>query len=170
MRRRPDKAKFLQNFLAITDKHRAKLSSKDAEEGEIRELLISLTDEQLDKILTSRELENLRIGYREKVTDVQHSHIKCLPQILPDLFANAAERAQKSGIDGVELHYAHAYTMASFLSALNDREDGYGGSLDGRVRLPLEVFSKVRERVGPNYPVGCRYLSEDCIAGGTHGR
>ena len=167
IRRRPDKAKFLRQFLAITDEHRAKLFSEDIEEVKIRELLMSLNDQQLDDILTTRELEDLRIGYREKVIDVQLPHIKNLPQVLPELFANAAERAQKSGIDGVELHYAHAYTMASFLSRLNNREDGYGGSLEGRVRLPLEVFSKVRERVGPDYPVGCRYLSDDCITGGT---
>ena len=167
IRRRPDKAKFLRQFLAITDEHRAKLFSEDIEEVKIRELLMSLNDQQLDDILTTRELEDLRIGYREKVIDVQLPHIKNLPQVLPELFANAAERAQESGIDGVELHYAHAYTMASFLSRLNNREDGYGGSLEGRVRLPLEVFSKVRERVGPDYPVGCRYLSDDCITGGT---
>ena len=167
IRRRPDKAKFLRQFLAITDEHRAKLFSEDIEEVKIRELLMSLNDQQLDDILTTRELEDLRIGYREKVIDVQLPHIKNLPQVLPELFANAAERAQESGIDGVELHYAHAYTMASFLSRLNNREDGYGGSLEGRARLPLEVFSKVRERVGPDYPVGCRYLSDDCITGGT---
>ena len=167
IRRRPDKAKFLRQFLAITDEHRAKLFSEDIEEVKIRELLMSLNDQQLDDILTTRELEDLRIGYREKVIDVQLPHIKNLPHVLPELFANAAERAQESGIDGVELHYAHAYTMASFLSRLNNREDGYGGSLEGRIRLPLEVFSKVRERVGPDYPVGCRYLSDDCITGGT---
>ena len=167
IRRRPDKAKFLRHFLAITDEHRAKLFSEDIEEVKIRELLMSLNDQQLDDILTTRELEDLRIGYREKVIDVQLPHIKNLPHVLPELFANAAERAQESGIDGVELHYAHAYTMASFLSRLNNREDGYGGSLEGRIRLPLEVFSKVRERVGPDYPVGCRYLSDDCITGGT---
>ncbi|MDC0191129.1 NADH:flavin oxidoreductase [Rhodospirillales bacterium] len=167
IRRRPDKNKFLRQFLAITDEHRAKLFSEDLEEAKIRGLLLSLNDQQLDDILTTRELEDLRIGYREKVIDVQLPHIKNLPHVLPELFANAAERAQESGIDGVELHYAHAYTMASFLSRLNNREDGYGGSLEGRARLPLEVFSKVRERVGPDYPVGCRYLSDDCITGGT---
>ncbi len=86
---------------------------------------------------------------------------------MPDLFADAAERAQKAGLDGVELHYAHAYTMASFLSRKNNRTDGYGGDLKNRVRLPLEVFSKVRERLGKNYPIGCRFLSDECIEGGS---
>jgi len=69
--------------------------------------------------------------------------------------------------DGVELHFAHAYTMASFLSRLNQRTDGYGGDGPGRVRLPLEVLAAVRAAVGPDYPVGCRFLAEECIAGGS---
>ena len=76
-------------------------------------------------------------------------------------------RARQAGFDGVELHYAHAYTMASFLSALNTRDDGYGGDLAGRVRLPLEVYEAVRGAVGGDFVVGCRFLSEECIKNGT---
>jgi dimethylglycine catabolism A len=94
-------------------------------------------------------------------------HIRNLPTVLPGLFADAAARAREAGFDGVELHYAHAYTMASFLSALNTRDDGYGGARENRVRLPLEVFEAVRARVGADYVVGCRYLAEECIAGGS---
>ena len=61
----------------------------------------------------------------------------------------------------------HAYTMASFLSSKNTRSDGYGSALNGRARLPLEVFAAVRERVGRDYPVGCRFLSDECIDGGS---
>ena len=75
-------------------------------------------------------------------------------------------RAQ-AGFDGVELHYAHAYTMASFLSALNTRDDGYGGTRENRVRLPLEVIRAVRGAVGERFVVGCRYLGDECIAGGN---
>jgi 2,4-dienoyl-CoA reductase-like NADH-dependent reductase (Old Yellow Enzyme family) len=57
--------------------------------------------------------------------------------------------------------------MASFLSALNTRDDGYGGDRAERVRLPLEVFARVRERVGAGFAVGCRYLSTDCLDGGS---
>jgi len=67
----------------------------------------------------------------------------------------------------VELHYAHAYTMASFLCPLNVREDGYGGAREHRVRLPLEVLAAVRERVGPGTCVGIRYLGDDVVAGGS---
>jgi 2,4-dienoyl-CoA reductase-like NADH-dependent reductase (Old Yellow Enzyme family) len=118
-------------------------------------------------VLDERELESLRFGYRERVTDTQLTHIRELPQVLPDIFAAAALRAREAGFDGVELHYAHAYTMASFLSARNTREDGYGGALENRVRLPLEVYSAVRERVGRDYTVGVRFLGDEVIEGGN---
>ena len=87
--------------------------------------------------------------------------------MLPGLFADAAERAFAAGFDGVELHYAHAYTMASFLSALNTRDDGYGGPREHRVRLPLEVIAAVRARVGAERVVGCRFLGDDVVEGGN---
>jgi 2,4-dienoyl-CoA reductase-like NADH-dependent reductase (Old Yellow Enzyme family) len=87
--------------------------------------------------------------------------------VLPQLFAEAAVRAEAAGFDGVELHYAHAYTMASFLSRTNDRPDGYGGARENRVRLPLEVFAEVRRRVSRTFAVGCRFLADECIEGGS---
>jgi 2,4-dienoyl-CoA reductase-like NADH-dependent reductase (Old Yellow Enzyme family) len=89
-----------------------------------------------------------------------------LPRVLPDLFAAAAERARIAGFDGVELHFAHAYTMASFLSRTNTRTDGYGGPRENRVRLPLEVIAAVRAKVG-DFVVGCRYLGDEVIEGGN---
>jgi 2,4-dienoyl-CoA reductase-like NADH-dependent reductase (Old Yellow Enzyme family) len=86
---------------------------------------------------------------------------------LPGIFAGAAARAREAGFDGVELHYAHAYTMASFLSAKNDRPDGYGGPREMRVRLPLEVFREVRKCVGDDYVVGVRFLGDESIEGGS---
>jgi len=108
----------------------------------------------------------MRFGYRERVTDLDLPHIRELPAVLPDLFADAAVRAEQAGFDGVELHYAHAYTMASFLSPLNTRDDGYGAAPENRVRLPLEVFERVRARVGEKFVVGCRFLAEECVEGG----
>jgi 2,4-dienoyl-CoA reductase-like NADH-dependent reductase (Old Yellow Enzyme family) len=58
--------------------------------------------------------------------------------------------------------------MASFLSALNTRDDGYGGSREHRMRLPAEVIAAVRERVGRRGIVGCRYLGDDVVEGGNH--
>jgi 2,4-dienoyl-CoA reductase-like NADH-dependent reductase (Old Yellow Enzyme family) len=57
--------------------------------------------------------------------------------------------------------------MASFLSALNTRTDGYGSAREQRVRLPLEVYEAVRAAVGSKFGVGCRFLSEECIEGGN---
>ena len=167
VRRRPEPEKFFQRHLKVTPAHRDALDAHDWSEEHIRDHLVTLADDDLDDILNERELEALRMGYRERVTDTHFDHIRDLPKVLPDLFAQATVRAREAGFDGVELHYAHAYTMSSFLSAPNNREDGYGGARENRARLPMEVFARVREVVGEDYPVGCRFLSEDCITGGN---
>ena len=168
VRRRPTRETYLGRYLQITDAHRRALSSQPLNSDlEVREVLLALPDEQLRVVLTAREIEAMDFGLRERVTDVDQAHIRELPQTLPGIFAAAARRAEAAGFDGVELHYAHAYTMASFLSARNTRTDGYGGSREGRVRLPLEVFRAVRAAVSDPFVVGCRYLSDDCIEGGS---
>ena len=167
IRRRPAAARYLTEFLAITDRHRRAHGRHDAAESEVREWLGSLPHDELVKVLDARELEALDYGHRERVTDLHLPHIRELPLRLPELFAAASRRAREAGFDGVELHYAHAYTMASFLSRRNRRDDGYGGDLAGRARLPLEVYARVRSEVGGDFAVGCRLLSEECIEGGT---
>jgi 2,4-dienoyl-CoA reductase-like NADH-dependent reductase (Old Yellow Enzyme family) len=173
IRRRPEKEKFFSRFLLLGETHRealARITNDErwltAPEAEVRAQLAALDDQLLPEVLDPRELESLERGYRERVTDVHLPHVRELPEVLPTLFADAAERAFAAGFDGVELHYAHAYTMASFLSALNTREDGYGGAREQRVRLPLEVIANVRARVGSRV-VGVRYLSDEVIDGGN---
>jgi dimethylglycine catabolism A len=165
IRRRPEPKKFFERFLAVTDRHRAALPGLS--DAEVRARLSAMSEDELARVLTPDELEALQFGYRERVTDMQHPHIRDLPQVLPDLFADAAVRAEQAGFDGVELHYAHAYTMASFLSRTNTRGDRYGGVRENRVKLPLEVFAEVRRRVGKEFAVGCRFLADECIAGGS---
>ncbi len=167
IRRRPDPGKYFARFLEITPEHRARLGMLNDEEAEVRQALAELEDAELDDVLTAAELEALRFGYRERVTDTHLPEIAALPDTLPGLFAAAARRAQEAGLDGIELHYAHAYTMSSFLSATNTRTDGYGGPPEQRVRLPLEVFAAVRAEVGESYPVGCRFLSDEIVAQGS---
>ena len=164
IRRRPEPERFFREFLAITDRHRALLSGSDEA---IREALARLPESEWQRFLTERELEALEFGERERVTDTWRPHIRELPRVLPDLFARAATHAEEAGFDGVELHYAHAYTMASFLSALNHREDGYGGARLDRIRLPLEVYRAVRAAVSEDFVVGCRFLTDECITGGS---
>ncbi len=167
IRRRPQPEKYFDKYLQITEGIRARLGACDWPEQRIREHLKGLGDEELEQVLDDRDLEALRMGYRERVTDMHLPHIRELPGALPELFAGAVRRAREAGFDGVELHYAHAYTMASFLSARNDRTDGYGGSRQNRIRLPLEVFQRVRSEVGADYCVGCRFLADECIDGGS---
>ncbi len=167
VKRRPEKEKFFRRFLQPTARHRAALGMDGAGDEAVRERLLALPDADLDRVLDERELESLRFGYRERVTDTHLPHVRDLPKVLPGIFAAAAARAEKAGLDGVELHYAHAYTMASFLSATNDRPDGYGGPRENRVRLPLEVFRAVREAVSPGFAVGCRFLSDEIVPGGS---
>jgi dimethylglycine catabolism A len=137
-----------------------------ANDAQIRRWLAALQRGDLENVLDHGELEALDYGARERVTDMHLAHIRELPCQLPGLFASAAARAREAGFDGVELHYAHAYTMASFLSPLNTRDDGYGGAVAERARLALEVYRRVRADVGADFPVGCRILAEECIEGG----
>jgi dimethylglycine catabolism A len=167
IRRRPARDVYLTRYLAVTDRHRELTGLHDAPEPDVRARLLSMSDAELSLVLDERELEALNFGYRERVTDVHLAHIRDLPRMLPDVFAAAAVRAEQAGFDGVELHYAHAYTMASFLSRRNVRADGYGGPREHRVRLPLEVFSRVRARVQPAFVVGCRFLTDEIITGGS---
>ncbi|MGH9941245.1 MAG: NADH:flavin oxidoreductase [Pyrinomonadaceae bacterium] len=174
VKRRPEKEKFFARFLKLDELHRRYLAEATqdeswltAEEAAVRDFLADASDDLHRRVLNERELEALRCGYRERVTDTHLKHVRELPEALPRIFAEAAGRAREAGFDGVELHYAHAYTMASFLSRLNDRADGYGGSPENRVRLPLEVYRAVRECVGADYAVGARFLGDEVIEGGS---
>ncbi|HWI82621.1 NADH:flavin oxidoreductase/NADH oxidase [Ramlibacter sp.] len=84
-----------------------------------------------------------------------------------DAFAAAARRARAIGFQAIELHMAHGYLLHQFLSPLaNRRDDGYGGALEHRMRLPLEVFEAVAEAAGPGLPVGVRLSATDWVEGG----
>jgi len=84
-----------------------------------------------------------------------------------DAFVDAARRAMRLGIDAVELHSAHGYLLHQFLSPIaNKRSDQYGGSLQNRMRYPLEVFDAVREAVPAGKPVGVKVSATDWVEGG----
>jgi dimethylglycine catabolism A len=168
IRRRPDPARYFADFLSLTERHRRAFAAAAGagDDALIRRWLAALQRSDLESVLDDRELEALDQGSRERVTDMHLAHIRDLPRQLPGLFASAARRAREAGFDGIELHYAHAYTMASFLSPLNTRDDGYGGAVGQRSRLALEVYERVRAVVGADFPIGCRFLAEECIDGG----
>lgn len=84
-----------------------------------------------------------------------------------DAFVASAKRADRAGFDLVELHVAHGYLLHQFLSPItNTREDQYGGSLENRMRYPLEVFKAVRAAFPAEKPVMVRLSATDWIEGG----
>ena len=174
VRRRPTPERYFGQHLGITPAVRGRLAEAAGDQGwleapepTVRQALLAADRAIVDAVLDPRERDALDYGYRERVWDLDLPHVRDLPRVLPGLFADAAARARTAGFDGVELHYAHAYTMASFLSRLNTRDDGYGGDRPGRVRLPVETLRAVRARVGDHYTVGIRYLGDEVVAGGS---
>ncbi|KRQ94493.1 NADH:flavin oxidoreductase/NADH oxidase [Bradyrhizobium valentinum] len=84
-----------------------------------------------------------------------------------DAFVAAAQRAERLGIDAIEVHSAHGYLLHQFLSPIaNRRTDQYGGSLQNRMRFPLEVFDAVRAAFPHDKPVGLRVSCTDWVEGG----
>ncbi len=82
-------------------------------------------------------------------------------------FANAAKVLQDIGFDAIELHMGHGYLLSQFLSPwTNKRKDAYGGSLENRVRFPLEVYQKVAEKVGKDFPILVKLNLSDGFKGG----
>jgi 2,4-dienoyl-CoA reductase-like NADH-dependent reductase (Old Yellow Enzyme family) len=88
-------------------------------------------------------------------------------QQIIERFANCAEVVKSCGFTGVQIHAAHGYLMSQFLSPrANQRTDEYGGSLENRARLLIEVFRAVRARVGADFPVAVKLNSADFQRGG----
>ncbi|WP_428334527.1 FAD-dependent oxidoreductase [Novosphingobium sp.] len=99
-------------------------------------------------------------------SDMKPPEIKVLEQADIDLavaqFAAGARRAKEAGFDGVEIHGGHGYLLSSFTSPYtNTRTDGYGGSLENRLRLTLEVIAAIRAEVGRDYPVWIKLDSRE---------
>lgn len=86
---------------------------------------------------------------------------------LEDSFVEAARRAKNAGFDGIEIHGAHGYLIAQFLSpTTNARTDLYGGSLENRLRLPLNIIRKTRAVLGMDWVIGYRISADEHIQGG----
>ena len=147
--------------IAMQLQHAGKTSVRDLAEG--RELWVpsmppaantdmfaALTQSELGRFISSskgREKGGVRIRVMEKDDIAQ----------MVTWFADAAERAQKAGFDGVEIHAGHTYIISGFLSPYyNKRDDEYGGPLENRARLLLEVIHAIRARVGNDFPVWMR--------------
>ena len=88
-------------------------------------------------------------------------------QELPDMYARTAVYAKQAGFSGIHIHAGHGFLLSQFLSPLfNHRNDGYGGSIEARCRIVLNVIDKVRRAVGPSFPIGIKMNSSDKLEGG----
>lgn len=84
-------------------------------------------------------------------------------------FGDTAHRAQLAGFDGVEIHGAHGYLIAQFMSDYaNKRTDCYGGSLNNRLKFPLEIIADIQKKCGVDYPVSFRISADEYVCGGRH--
>lgn len=103
------------------------------------------------------------LGDRYRVREIT------VPEIeeVTEAFGHAALRAKTAGFEAVEIHGAHGYLPGTFLSPYgNHRGDAYGGSLENRARFPLAIVRRMRELVGPDFPIIFRYNGDDFVPGG----
>ncbi|OEY66308.1 FAD-dependent oxidoreductase [Marinobacter sp. X15-166B] len=158
--------------VAMQIQHAGKVAARDLAEGRElwvpsmprmtkNDIMASLTQEELGKFISSQRRDgNPTIRVMDKDDIAQ----------MVEWFAAAAERAEKAGFDGVEIHAAHNYIIAGFLSPYhNQRDDEYGGSLENRVRFMREVIRAVRARVSPEFGVWIRLDAYELhTEGGIH--
>lgn len=84
-------------------------------------------------------------------------------------YGDCARRAKEAGFDGVEIHGAHGYLIAQFMSPYsNKRTDAYGGPLQNRIRFALEIIRDIREKCGPDFLVGYRISADEFVTGGRN--
>jgi 7beta-hydroxy-3-oxochol-24-oyl-CoA 4-desaturase len=125
--------------------------------------------DSLSALLTGLEAVGPTAGIVNDITKTACRELAAeeIPPIV-EQYAETARRAREAGCDGIELHAAHSYMLlGSFLSPLrNRRTDAYGGTLEGRMRLPLEVIRAVRAKVGPGFPLVLRISGDEMVAGG----
>jgi len=105
--------------------------------------------------------------YLDGVSDWSHAMTRADMDRVRDDFVTSTRRAAEAGFDWLELHCAHGYLLSSFISPLtNQRTDEYGGSLENRLRFPLEVFEAVREAWPQQLPISVRISAHDWVDGG----
>jgi 2,4-dienoyl-CoA reductase-like NADH-dependent reductase (Old Yellow Enzyme family)/NAD(P)-dependent dehydrogenase (short-subunit alcohol dehydrogenase family) len=157
---------------AVQLQHAGKVAVCDIAAG--RPMLVpSIPDKSRDEMsaaLTAAEMSAFVKSYSKRGAKVEykvadHDDIR----ELIERFSEAAERARRAGFDGVELHAGHGYILSEFLSpSINRRDDEYGGCLENRARLLVDVIKAVKIKAGGDFPVWCRIDAlEYRVDGGT---
>ena len=156
--------------IAMQLQHAGKTSVRDMAEG--RQLWVPsvppVLQSDMMSALTPEELANFVSSMKRRAegSPIRVMDSADIAQMI-EWFACAAERAKRAGFDGVELHAAHGYIIAGFLSSYyNQREDDYGGSLQNRARLLLEIIAAVRAKVGHEFAVWLRLDAEELYTPG----
>lgn len=107
--------------------------------------------------------ETIYAGAQAKGKDIRGMTVEEIYDLI-EKFAEAAWRVQQAGFDSVELHAAHGYMIAQFMSPFtNKRNDRFGGSLKNRLRFPMNIYELIRYKCGPDFPIGIRYSAEEWI-------
>lgn len=131
---------------------------------------ISHAGEATETEITGRRVLSPRVrsGKADSNNQPETMQAEDIEKVIVD-FANAAKRAKLAGFDGVEIHSAHGYLLNQFYSPLiNNRQDAYNGNtIEGRIKLHLEVIRAVREVVGKDYTIALRLGASDYEDGGT---
>src|SRR4030042_610163 len=120
----------------------------------------SKADTGYQPVGASRKFNLFRISLPRVMTEEDINAVR-------EQFSNSAVMAKQAGFDAVEIHSGHGYLLAQFLSPYtNKRKDMYGGTLENRMRFPASVVRRVREAVGPSYPILVKMNLTDGIKGG----
>ena len=130
-----------------------------------RKGLVSATDQ----VVTLPGSAGHEVVYAEELAKGKSVRAMTVEEIyeLVEKFAEGAWRVQQAGFDAVELHGAHGYLIAQFMSPyVNRRNDRFGGSFLNRMRFLLEIVARVQQKCGRDYPVGVRYSGEEWVEGG----
>lgn len=110
----------------------------------------------------------VNISSTAKTDLIPHEMDKCSIQRIVNCFSKAANIAKEAGFDGIEIHSAHAYLLNQFFSPLtNKRKDEYGGSLNNRIRIHLEIIKEIRKSIGGDFIIALRLGACDYMDGGN---
>jgi 2,4-dienoyl-CoA reductase-like NADH-dependent reductase (Old Yellow Enzyme family)/NADPH-dependent 2,4-dienoyl-CoA reductase/sulfur reductase-like enzyme len=148
--------------IAMQLQHGGKTAVQDLVHG--REMWVpsipKMTKSDMMQAITPEELANF-VGISAHKPRIRVMDLDDIAQMI-SYFADAAARAKEAGFDAIELHGAHTYILAGFLSPYyNQREDAYGGPLENRARLLIETLQAVKARVGADFPVWVRLDAEE---------
>jgi 2,4-dienoyl-CoA reductase (NADPH2) len=152
--------------VAIQLQHAGKLATTDLKQGRVPVSAseVSIPLDAVLKDLSLTEIMKIASGFTEIPEGGPRARELTLEEIgeVVGYFAEAADRAKRAGFDGVEVHAAHGYLIAQFLSrSTNKRRDGYGGAQENRAKILVEILQAIRGRVGAHYPVWCRLDSRE---------